>query len=104
MIICGVDRTGSHLWKTDPSGGYVAYNATAIGTGSEQVIELFEKKYSLDISFDDSIKLAMESIFLINDKSNVSENVKISTIDSKNKTMHVLTHEELLSYSKKVKK
>ena len=38
LIICGVDRTGAHLWKTDPSGGYVAYNATAIGTGSEQVI------------------------------------------------------------------
>ena len=104
LIICGVDRTGAHLWKTDPSGGYVAYNATAIGTGSEQVIELFEKKYSLDISLDDSIKLAMESVVLINDKSNVSENIKISTIDAKNKTMHVLTNEELLSYSKKVKK
>ena len=46
----------------------------------------------------------MESVVLINDKSNVSENIKISTIDSKNKTMHVLTNEELLSYSKKVKK
>ena len=46
----------------------------------------------------------MESVVLINDKSNVSENIKISTIDSKNKTMHALTNEELLSYSKKVKK
>ena len=69
-----------------------------------KINQTVHKKYSLDISLDDSIKLAMESVVLINDKSNVSENIKISTIDSKNKTMHALTNEELLSYSKKVKK
>ena len=102
LIICGVDRSGSHLWKTDPSGNYVAYNATAIGSGSEKVIELFEKKYKEDISFDDAILLALESIFTANEEPTLIQNVKMSIIDIKTHIMRNLSNDEMTNYAQKL--
>ena len=102
LIICGVDRTGSHIWKTDPSGNYVAYNATAIGSGSEKVIELFEKKYKEDISFDDAILLALESIFTASEEPTPIQNVKMSIIDIKTHIMRNLSNDEMTNYAQKL--
>ena len=103
LLICGVDRTGSHIWKTDPSGNYVAYNATAIGSGSEKVIDLFEKKYKDDISFDDAIILALESVFTSSEESTSLKNIKMSIIDTKTHIMRNLSEDEMTNYAKKVK-
>ena len=102
LIICGVDRSGSHLWKTDPSGNYVAYNATAIGAGSEQVIELFEKKYDEKISFEDTILLAIESIISINEEDDKLSSIKISIVDTETQTLRYLNSEEIKKYYDKL--
>jgi proteasome alpha subunit len=102
LIICGVDRSGSHLWKTDPSGNYVAYNATAIGAGSEQVIELFEKKYDEKISFEDAILLAIESIISINEEDDLLSSIKISIVDTETQTLRYLNSEEIKKYYDKL--
>jgi proteasome alpha subunit len=102
LIFCGVDRTGSHIWKTDPSGNYVAFNAIAIGSGSEKVIELLEKQYKEDISFDNAAILALESIFTSSDQPTNIENIKMSIIDSETHTMKNLSDDELANYAKKV--
>ena len=102
LIICGVDRSGSHLWKTDPSGNYVAYDATAIGSGSEQVIELFEKKYNEDLSFEDAILLAIESLISINEDDDKLSSIKISIVDNENKMLRYLNKEEIKQYYDKL--
>ena len=102
LIICGVDRSGSHSWKTDPSGNYVAYNATAIGAGSEQVIELFEKKYDEKISFEDAILLAIESIISINEEDDKLSSIKISIVDTETQTLRYLNSEEIKKYYDKL--
>ena len=102
LIICGVDRSGSHLWKTDPSGNYVAYDATAIGSGSEQVIELFEKKYNEDLSFEDAILLAIESLISINEDDDKLSSIKISIVDHDTKTLRYLNQEEIKQYYDKL--
>ena len=102
LIFCGVDRTGSHIWKTDPSGNYVAFNAIAIGSGSEKVIELLEKQYKEDISFDNAVILALESIFTLSDEPTNIENIKMSIIDSETHAMKNLSDDELANYAKKV--
>ena len=102
LIFCGVDRTGSHVWKTDPSGNYVAFNAIAIGSGSEKVIELLEKQYKEDISFDNAVILALESIFTSSDEPTNIENIKMSIIDSETHTMRNLSDDEMANYAKKV--
>ena len=101
LIFCGVDRTGSHVWKTDPSGNYVAFNAIAIGSGSEKVIELLEKQYKDDISFDDAIILALESIFTSSEEPTDIQNIKMSIIDSETHTMRSLSDDEMANYAKK---
>ena len=103
LLICGVDRTGSHIWKTDPSGNYVAFNAIAIGSGSEKVIELLEKQYKEDISFDDAIILALESVFTSSEESTSLKNIKMSIIDTKTHIMRNLSEDEMTNYAKKVK-
>ena len=40
LILAGVDKNGISLFQTDASGTYIAYNAVAIGNGSDQVNEL----------------------------------------------------------------
>ena len=102
LIFCGVDRSGSHVWKTDPSGNYVAYNATAIGAGSEQVIELFEKRYKDDMSSEDAILLAIESIVSINEDDDKLSSIKISVIDAETQTHRFLTQEEIKTYYDKL--
>ena len=102
LIICGVDRSGSHLWKTDPSGNYVAYDATAIGSGSEQVIALFEKKYNEDLSFEDAILLAIESLISINEDDDKLSSIKISIVDHETKTLRYLNQEEIKQYYDKL--
>ena len=105
LIFCGVDRTGSHVWKTDPSGNYVAYNATAIGAGSDQVIELFEKRYKDDMSSEDAILLAIESIISINEEEKDKlASIKISVIDAETQTHRFLTQEEIKTYYNKLNK
>ena len=100
LIITGVDRNGPQLYLTDPSGNYISYNAVAIGSGSDQVTELFENKYSSKITLDEAIKLAVESIYLVSEEKVGSEHVKIATVKNETKTMRQLSDEEVRAYTK----
>ena len=42
LIIGGVDRKGSKIFVTDPSGTYVSYAAVAIGGNAEEVTDFLE--------------------------------------------------------------
>ena len=100
LIITGVDRNGPQLYLTDPSGNYISYDAVAIGSGSDQVTELFENKYSSKITLDEAIKLAVESIYLVSEEKVGSEHVKIATVKNETKTMKQLSDEEIRAYTK----
>ena len=43
LIIAGVDRKGTRIFVTDPSGTYVPYSAVAIGGNSDEVTDFLEK-------------------------------------------------------------
>ena len=45
LIIAGVDRKGTRIFVTDPSGTYVPYSAVAIGGNSDEVTDFLEKNY-----------------------------------------------------------
>ncbi len=75
LIIAGVDRKGSTIYVTDPSGTYVSYSAMAIGSGSDEVNDFLEKNYSSEMSVDDCAALAIAAINL---KSEEKSGVKPS--------------------------
>lgn len=59
LLVAGCDEGGPVLYHTDPSGTYVAYEARAIGSGSEGAQSLLQEKYSADMSLKDAEALAM---------------------------------------------
>lgn len=62
LIFGGVDESGRRLFETEPSGAIAEYKATAIGKNKNKAIEVFEKNYSDNITFDDGINLLLRAL------------------------------------------
>lgn len=81
LILGGVNKDGSHLYMTDPSGTYIEYDAIAIGAGSDRVTSFLEKSYKTELSKDDAVTLAVASVKVASDSKNVVEQMRIAVID-----------------------
>jgi proteasome alpha subunit len=99
LIIGGVDRNGGSIFVTDPSGTYLAYNAIAIGAGSDQVNDLLEKVYREDMSLDDACVLAIQAIYHVSEDKSGTKHIKMAVIDNKSRKMRRLTEEEVAKYA-----
>ena len=94
LLVAGTDDLGVHLFETDPSGALVSYKATAIGSGRPAVIEVFEKEYEDNMSFEDAIVLGLKALSsAIDDKPSV-ESVEIGVAEVGEKFRR-LTSEEV---------
>ena len=103
LILAGVDKNGSSLYQTDPSGTYIGYDAVAIGNGSDQVNEFLEKNYHGDISMDEASSLALESIYLISEEKTGTRHIKMAQIDTKTNRMKRIENNDIEKYASKSK-
>ncbi|HEU4469044.1 MAG TPA: archaeal proteasome endopeptidase complex subunit alpha [Nitrososphaeraceae archaeon] len=103
LILAGVDKNGTSLYQTDPSGTYIGYNAAAIGNGSDQVNEFLEKNYHADMSMEDASSLALESIYLVSEEKIGTRHIKMCQIDTKTKKMKRVEDNDLQNYVSKSK-
>ena len=99
LILAGVDKNGSALYLTDPSGTYIGYDAVAIGAGSDQVTEFLEKSYKGDVSMDDAGALAIESIYLVSEDKTGTRHIKMAIIDNETKMMHKVEETDIDKYA-----
>jgi proteasome alpha subunit len=99
LILAGVDKTGSSLFLTDPSGTYIGYNAIAIGAGSDQVNEFLEKNYRADTDIKEAAVLAIESIYLVSEDKTGIRHIKMAMIDYRTKSMRKIEEQEIEKYS-----
>ena len=99
LIIAGVDRKGTRVFVTDPSGTYVPYTAVAIGGNSDEVTDFLEKNYKEEMSVDDAISLAISAINLKGDEKGI-KHIRMSKITSDTKQFEKVSNEELAKYSK----
>jgi proteasome alpha subunit len=99
LILAGVDKSGSALYLTDPSGTYIGYDAVAIGAGSDQVTEFLEKSYNNDISMEDASALAIESIYLVSEDKTGTRHIKMAVIDDQTKMMRKVEEKDIDSYA-----
>ncbi|MGI0036241.1 MAG: archaeal proteasome endopeptidase complex subunit alpha, partial [Nitrososphaera sp.] len=99
LILAGVDKSGTALFLTDPSGTYIGYDAVAIGAGSDQVTEFLEKSYKPESSLQDAASLAIESIYLVSEEKTGSRHVKMAIIDTKTKTMRKVDDDDIEKYA-----
>ncbi len=95
LIIGGIDKNGESLFLTDPSGTYIPYNAVAIGTDSDKVIEFLKKHYKTEMTLDESKMLAIASINLVSDDADSNEHIKISQIKSYTKRFEILDKNQI---------
>ena len=99
LIIAGVDKHGTKIFVTDPSGTYVPYSAVAIGGNSDEVTEFLEKNYKNGISVDDAITLAISAINLKSDENGV-KHIRMTKIKSDTKLFEKVSNEEMLKHGK----
>ncbi len=103
LIIAGIDKSGSTIYLTDPSGTYISYDAVAIGAGSDQVTEYLEKHYKKDMPFEDAAALAIESIYLVSEEKDGVKHIKMAQILNDTKIMTRTVEKDLEKYAVKAK-
>ncbi len=98
MIFAGVDKTGSKVLMTDPSGSYRGYKATAVGRKSDEANKYLEEHYRDDLSLDEVIKLAVETIKVASEGEVTSKVVKVAVIPLETRVFRRLSEEEVEKY------
>ncbi len=95
LIIAGVDQKGVSVYVTDPSGTYVSYAAVAIGAGSDEVTDFFEKNYKTEISLEEGAALATAAINLKSDKKDGVKHLKMSWVKLDKKILEKIPESEI---------
>ena len=98
LIIAGIDRKGTRVFVTDPSGTYVPYSAVAIGGNSDEVTDFLEKNYKEEMSMDDAMSMAISAINLKSDEKGV-KHIRMARINSDTKQFEKVSNDELTKYA-----
>jgi len=64
LLVAGFDRTGPHLFQTDPTGNYFEFRAAAMGARSQSAKTYLERKFEAmrDCSRDDLVRHAVAAL------------------------------------------
>ena len=95
IIFGGVDKTGSRIFSTDPSGSYRGYKAVAVGIGRETVEGMLKEEYREGLSLDETVKLAIKCLTRALEARGEPKRIKITIIPLETKKFQVLSDEEI---------
>ncbi|UCD45530.1 MAG: archaeal proteasome endopeptidase complex subunit alpha [Candidatus Bathyarchaeota archaeon] len=98
MIIAGVDNTGNRIFTADPSGSYRGYHATAVGRKGDEANKLLEERYNKDITLEEAMALAVETVKTASEGEVTSKNCKVAVIPADTKAFRRLEEEEVERY------
>jgi len=102
FLVGGIDRSGFHLYETDPSGAFKKYRAGAIGEKYAEIVAIFEEKYKDNMTFKNAVTLAFNSITKAHEKDITKSIFEIVTITNKDGVTR-LTSEEVDNLKKGIK-
>lgn len=102
LIIGGVDDKGPHLYMTEPSGQYMSYYAVAIGSEGQIANEYLEKKYRKDMSLDELIALAVETLTKVSKEKLEPEYLEVGFISAEKPMFKKLSVDETAKYMEKI--
>ena len=100
IIFTGVDKTGTRVFGTHPSGQYRGYKATALGAGRETVVAILKEEYKEDMSLEQTTKLAVKCLSKALEARQLPPRMKIAVIPSETKKMEILNDEKIEKYMK----
>ena len=98
IIFGGVDKTGTRVFGTHPSGTYRGYKATALGAGRETVIAILKEEYREDMTIADITKLAVKCLFKALEARQLPPRIKVAVIPENTKKLEMLTDETVEGY------
>jgi len=101
LLMAGVDEMGAHLFETDPSGALVAYRAGCIGAGRPAVMEIFEKDFKDNMSYDDAMLLGIRALKTAIDEDLTSQTIEAGVVGA-DRMFKRLTESELDGFIKKL--
>jgi len=100
LIFCGVDKTGSRVFQTHPSGTYRGYKATALGAGRETVIGILKDEYKEDMTLEQTKKLVAKCLAKALEARQLPVRIKIAVVPADTRKMGIMTDEEAEAYLK----
>jgi 20S proteasome alpha/beta subunit len=95
MIFGGVDKTGSRVFGTHPSGTYRGYKARAEGAGRETVLKVLKEEYRDPMKLEEATKLAIKCLVKALQARQLPIRVKIATIPSETKKWEILSEDQV---------
>jgi proteasome alpha subunit len=102
MLFGGIDRKGSRLFWTDPSGAFLAYKAWAIGAGGDAANEILEAEYRDNLTLDEAILLALKCMSKVLEEKIDAHKIKLAIIPMPTKKFTKLSIEEVEKYIKRL--
>ena len=102
MIFGGVDKTGSRLFGTHPSGTYRGYKARAEGAGRETVFGILNSEYHENMKLEETTRLAVKCLVKALEARQLPPRIKIALIPSETKKMELLSEEAVQGYIKQI--
>jgi proteasome alpha subunit len=102
IIFSGVDKTGTRVFGTHPSGTYRGYKATALGAGRETVLAILKDEYRKDMNLEENVKLAAKCLVKALEARQLPPRIKIAVIPTATKKMEMLTDEKVEGYVKEL--
>src|SRR5947209_6247591 len=80
MLFGGVDKKGSRLFWTDPSGAFFAYRAWAIGAGGDAANEILEAEYRDNLTMDEALLLGMKCMTKVLEGKAEPQKIRVAVI------------------------
>jgi proteasome alpha subunit len=102
IIFGGVDKTGTHVFGTHPSGTYRGYKATALGAGRETVVAILKEEYREDMNVKNVTKLAVKCLVKALEARQLPPRIKVAVIPTETKKLEMLTDETVEGYIKEL--
>ena len=102
MLFGGLDRKGSRLFWTDPSGAFLAYKAWAIGAGGDAANEILEADYKETMTLDDALVLALKCMSKVLEDKLDAQKIRIATVSAATKKFSKLSQEDVDKYIKRL--
>jgi proteasome alpha subunit len=93
LLMAGVDDLGAHLFETDPSGALVAYRAGCIGAGRPVVMEIFEKEFKDNMTYNDAVLLGIKALKAAIDEALTAQTIEVGVVDSDRKFRRLIESE-----------
>jgi proteasome alpha subunit len=95
LFFVAIDAKGTQIYTTSPSGIYRAFKAYALGSGEATAREYLKENYKEGLSFDEIIKLALNTVKESIDETPTKENIRLVYIKAEDKKYHECSKDEV---------